>query len=113
MSTEVPYDFVLAEDDRDAALNRTLTDEDGNPENLTSASVTFLMEEPDGTEVIRDSTNAGLTTDGSDGQIYYSWSDTDTATPGSYRARFIIEKASGRQETWPNHRWLEILITES
>lgn len=113
MSTDVPYDFVLAEDDRDAAIIRTITDEDGNPEDVSGATITFLMEAPDGTEVIRDAANTSFVTDGTDGQIQYSWGETDTATPGSYRARFIIDKTTGRQETWPNHRWLEILITES
>lgn len=110
MSAE-PYDFYLAAGDQSAAIERVLTDEDGNAEDLSTANaVTFVMWEPDGTEVIN--ATATFPNGGGDGVARYSWQAGDTTDAGSYEGRFVVDRGGGVEESWPNHRKYQIYIDE-
>lgn len=109
MSSSVEYDFVMKEGDRSPSFQRTLTDEDGNAVDLTDASVELVA------ELVGDSSttfggSATVETPASDGVVRYDWSSGDTDTPGTYIAEFVVTYNDSTEETFPNHRDLQILV---
>lgn len=113
MSTEVPYDFVLGMDDEAASFERVLTDEAGEPVDLSTGvnAVTFSMRAVGSSELTVDSATTTIT-DAAGGTVRYDWNSADTAEPGTYLAQFVVEYTGGQTETFPNHRDLNILIRD-
>ena len=59
-----------------------------NPVDLTSATVTFSMDDEAGTAKVN---NASATLkDGATGKIEYAWSGTDTDTAGLFFGQFVV-----------------------
>lgn len=76
-----------------------LTDQAGNPVNLDPlTSLTFRMINRHNGVTVVDATAVKAQVDGQEatwGQVYYQWTTTDTATPGLYRAWFVVDQGSG------------------
>jgi len=100
--------FVISQGDTQPTLRRQLQDGDGNPINLTGATVRFYMQSKDGTQLV----NAGscTITDVANGWIEYDWQSGDTDTAGFHRAEFEVEYSPGNFESFPNEGYLQIKI---
>ncbi len=87
----------------------TILDQNGNPLNLTNASVTFHMTDYYTGEVIVNAAATILqlnTNAATFGQVAYYWQTSDTATPGLYLAWWIVNFGSGPQHTPPDDSFL-------
>ncbi|NHX41392.1 MULTISPECIES: BppU family phage baseplate upper protein [Haloarcula] len=102
--------FYLKSSDTAPVIEATLTDSTGSPINLTGASVRFAMLEPRGAVVTID-TGATIA-DTTNGVVRYSWAEEDTATPGRYRAEFVVTYEDGSVETFPNVGYHDIIISQ-
>ena len=86
-------------------MTATLNDPDGNPVDLTGATVTMK---------IRDVLQAGASrtvnitiTDADDAEVQYDWVTADSDIAGDYHFRIEAVLASGKIMSWPNDRnWL-------
>lgn len=103
-------DFHLKVGDREPDLVAKLLDGDGNAENLTGASVQFGMRLETSTAAKVDA--AATVTDAADGIVTYSWAAADVDTPGRFDAEFVVTLPSGEEKTFPNDRYLDILIID-
>ena len=102
-------DFTIKENDLLPVIQATITDSDGTAVDLSGGTVKFLMLDQDNT--LKVDAAGSFVTDGSDGQVQYAWSGTDTDTAGGYRAEFEIT-ISGKIVTAPNNGYLTIKILE-
>ena len=104
-------DFVISQGDLLPAIEATLTDGDGNPVDLSSASVKFVMHQVDADVA---AVNANATADPDQvtnkGVVRYSWASGDTDVPGVYRAEWVGTFAT-KPETFPNGNKLVVKIT--
>jgi hypothetical protein len=51
--------------------------------------------------------------DASNGKVSYTWQTADIALPGAYWAMFVVTFPDGSTRTYPNDRYLRILVTPS
>lgn len=51
--------------------------------------------------------------DASNGKVSYTWQTADVALPGAYWAMFVVTFLDGSTRTYPNGRYLRILVTPS
>ena len=93
-------DLTITQGDSTPVFTDTILDASGNPVNLTSASVTFVM---------RNLANASPTvnasasiTNAAAGEVQYSWNTGDTATAGEYMVQWRITLSGGGTYTYPN-----------
>ena len=97
--------FTIKQHDTSPAIVRNLTDENGSPLNLTSATVMFYMAD-------KVAASASIL-DASAGQVAYEWDAGDTDTAGSFLSEFTIFRADGSEETAPNYGYTVINISKS
>lgn len=90
-------------------LRATLIEADGNPIDLTGATVTFQMEDDNNNEVINSS---AIIESSSEGKVRYDWSPNDTDEVGTFEGDFVIEFPSGQIATVPNREYIPIYITD-
>ena len=101
-------DFTIRQNDTGPIFASTLKNPDGNPENLTAATVTFEMRhQATGTLV----TGACAIVNASLGQVAYHWVAGNTALPGWYYALFSVTYSGGLVETYPNDKFMTVLVT--
>lgn len=99
-------DFFIKKNNTRPKLVATIYDEDGDPLNLTAATVRFVMQKPGAAVKI----NAAMTiTDAPNGKVEYAWSSADTDTPGTYHAEIQITLASDVY-TAPSNGYLSVTI---
>src|SRR5579871_2069917 len=91
--------FYIKRGDRLPVLAFTLTDGNGNPVNLTGATVTLNMVNQAGSLVISDA--ACVVDSALGGTGHYAWGGSDTTTVGTYYAEIAVSNA-GLEETFPN-----------
>lgn len=105
-------DFTIRKGDTAPVFDTTLKDPDGNPPDLTGATIVFSMRDQfTGTHLITGScTIVGSPTLG---QISYAWTPTDTAIPGWYYALFTVTYSNGKIESYPNDHFMTVLVTSS
>lgn len=86
--------MTLTAGDRLRLPQGNLTDSVGNPLNLAGCTVAFRMVDArTGVVVVDDEPAVKLQTDSSPatwGRCTYTWAAGDTATPGIYRAWFVV-----------------------
>lgn len=110
-------DFHIKQGNTSPALEAQLIGNDGDPVNLTGATVRFQMRlVGNDTPTVDD--NAKIT--GPDkGIVVYEWKSGDTDTEGSYIAEFDVDYSGGSgsnfdaDETFPNNDYLQIRIEEN
>jgi hypothetical protein len=105
------FDLTIRQGDTTPAFTQTITDQNGNAVNLTSATVTFVMRQLSSST---PTVNAAMViTDATAGQVQYNWSTVDTATPGVYMAEIHCVLSGGGSYTYPNEGYLEIEVQEN
>lgn len=73
----------------------TLTDENGDPVNVSSATeMVIIIQDPEGVSVEKE---AGFYTDGTEGVIVYAIEETDFAVAGKYKIQARVVLPTG---TW-------------
>lgn len=100
--------FTIKQSDTSPSIRATLKDADGNPINLTGATVQFHMKSVDGTLTVDQA--ATITTPLA-GVVTYDWQASDTDVAGTYSAEFEVTYADLSVETFPNTDNLAIVIT--
>lgn len=90
-------------------ITATLLDRDGDPVNLTEATVTFRMRNHGNGHIAVAGAAAEVVGDATDGNVRYVWQAGDTDQPGEYRAEWIVTIDS-KQQTVPNDGWVPVVI---
>jgi uncharacterized protein YfaS (alpha-2-macroglobulin family) len=91
-------------------LQLTLKDKNGNTVNLTGSTVTFNMQEPDGTQIVDD--QAVTVTGASVGEVEYEWATGDTDEAGEFEAEVHELTAAGKVVVYPQEEYLIVIILE-
>lgn len=103
-------DFIIKQNDRREPIERVLRGSDGNPVDLTGATVRFIMRATDGTiKVDNAATIVGTPTAG---RARYSWGATDTNTVGTFEAEFEVTFGDGTKQTFPNRGYIAVAVVE-
>ena len=84
----------------------------GQAQDLTSATATFLMYQVEDDNTMTELVNSAATVESPEtgGYITYTWSAGDTDTVGNHLALFEVELAGGVKESYPRHGYIEIRI---
>lgn len=103
-------DFFWKQNDTTTAITRTLENAVGAADDLTGATIKFLMRPINGTT---PKINAAATTVGSAtlGNVSYTPTGTDTNTAGLYIAEWQVTYAGGAVQSFPNGGYDLILIS--
>ncbi len=108
-------DFFIKQGDLVPALAETLEDEQFLPVDLTAASVRFKMRKIDAATLVTNAAGSilqvGDGSDGSKGDVSYSWSAGDTDEAGLYQGEWEVTFTGGSVETFPNAGFTLIRIT--
>lgn len=101
-------DFNIKAGDLLPAITAALRDPNGEPIDLTGATVTFRMRKRGATALTVDdaATVVGTATAGN---VRYDWLAGNTDAHGLYDAEFRAELPGGR-ETFPNDRFISVKI---
>lgn len=109
-------DFNLKRGDTAPALIATLKDRDGNPVNLTSATVQFVMRATDAvsgsTPLISGPMAVATDQQANRGQVTYQWVTGDTDLPGSFAAEFVVTWPSGHEQTFPTTGFATVQVND-
>ena len=109
-------DFTLKRGDTSPALIATLKDRDGQPVNLTSATVLFVMRATDSisgsTPRIQGAMQVATDQVANRGQVTYQWSAGDTDLPGSFAGEFVVTWPTGREQTFPTTGFVTVQIND-
>lgn len=104
-------DLTISQGATTPVLSETITDQNGNSVNLTSATVIFIMRQLSSST---PTVNAAATiTNATAGQVTYSWSSADTATAGLYMGQFHCVLSGGSTYDFPNQGFLMIEVQEN
>jgi len=90
-------------------ITATLLDREGDPVNLTGATVTFRMRNHGNGHTAVANGAAEVVGDATDGNVRYVWQEGDTDRHGEYRAEWIVTVDS-RPQTVPNADWVDVVI---
>jgi hypothetical protein len=104
--------FFISDTDTQPVIQTTLTDADDVAINISAYTVKFTMRKYRGDTVI----SAGSATQpggGTDGVARYSWTGTNTATPGVYEVEWIVMSGATRVFTAPNDGYDTVVIKDS
>lgn len=101
-------DFTIAQGDTAPALEATLKDGDGNPVDLSGATIKFHMmtKRYNKSLVNKDATIS----DAANGKVQYSWAEGDTDTVGDHHIEWEVTHSNGDVESFPSAAPQEILI---
>lgn len=91
--------FYIKQNDTSPAYRVTLKDGNGDPVDVTAATIRFHMMDADGTVKVDA---AGSIVTAASGIVEYEWSAADTDTVGTYRAEFEVTYSDGTIGTFPN-----------
>ena len=106
-------DLFIRQADVLPTLSNTITDQSGNPVNLTGASVSLVLRTLMSSEPITLAGSATVT-NAAAGQVQYAWNTADTATAGLYNAEWHCSGGSvGGTYTYPNDGYITISVEQS
>lgn len=91
-----------------APIEVFLKDRDGRVD-LTGASVKFLMQDLDGTQII---SNSATVVNASEGEVKYVFNEGDVDESGEYEAEFEVTTAAGEVHTFPNDDYIVVVIID-
>lgn len=95
--------------DAGSKITATLYGGDGQPANLTGATVRFLMRAPGGSLKVN---GTATLEDAAGGVVSYTWAAADLDTPGTYDAEWEVTYAGGAKQTFPSDRYLRIVVLD-
>lgn len=101
--------FYMKQNDTHPKMLASLKDGDGDPIDLTNASVRFHMRTLSGTTVVN--AVAAIVT-AATGLVRYDWQAADTANVGTYQAEFEVTYPDNTVETFPNSGYIRVQITD-
>lgn len=110
------HDFVIKQGATEPAINAQLTDDAGNPINLTGASVEFRMRSAGADS--RQADDGCVLTDADNGEVAYEWRDGDTDTVDHYNAEFAVDYSGATgsnfdaDEYFPSDEYLSIQVRD-
>jgi hypothetical protein len=105
-------DFTIAQNDTSPILTDTLTYSNGQPANLTGATLSLVMRSlASATPVALTGTAAIVEPVG--GKVSYTFSAKDTATVGQFAASWEVVLGGGAKMRWPTVGYIWISIEES
>jgi hypothetical protein len=96
--------------DAGSKIRATLYGGDGQPADLTGASVRFLMRAPGATSLKVSGT--ATVESAAAGVVSYTWQAQDLDTPGTYDAEWEVTYAGGAVQTFPSDRYLRIVVLD-
>ncbi len=102
-------DFFLKQNDTSPALRGTVKDGNGDPVDLTGATVHFHMRDTSGNVVI-DAPATIITP--AEGVLEYVWATGDTEAAGIFKAEFEVTFSDGSVATYPNTGYIDVKITD-
>lgn len=102
-------DFYIKRHDTQPPLVKNLLAADGQPVNLATATVVFIMSAGPTLKVNR---RPATVTNAAAGQVAYQWVGADTDTSGTYDGEFEVTYAVGGIQTFPNPRKMVILVSD-
>jgi hypothetical protein len=105
-------DWVLKQGDVAPILTDTLTYSNGQPVNLTGATLTFIMRALSSSTPIALTGIAAITVPLT-GKVSYTPTVGDTANAGMYMANWHVIFPSGESMTWPTEGYMSVLIEEN
>ncbi len=105
-------DFIVRVNDTDSDIRSTLRDVDGNPVNLTGATVRFRMRPAAGPASPLTVDQPAVIDNAAGGEVHYAWVAADTDTPGLYLAEWRVTFGDGTIESFPNGAVLYVLVSE-
>lgn len=99
--------------DTDPDFVAKLRKDNGNPKDLTGATISFYMKEVDeDTLAVDDDTTGNVSIeDASLGKVSYTWQAGDTDLAGVYEAEFEVDDG-GEISTYPNVGYATVRIHE-
>jgi len=107
----MPTDFTIKRGDRLPKLRATLRDSLGALPNLTGATVKFIMNDKStGASTVADGA-CDVIGDPTLGVVEYAWALNDTRIASTYNGEFEVTYADGKDETFPNAKFIVIKIT--
>lgn len=101
-------DFTIKQGDLEPAISAVLRDHDGDVVDLTAASGVSFQWQPIGGGAL--SSGSGTIDSASAGQVSYSWTSGDTATVGAYKAEFVVDWGSSRDQTFPSSGFITFRV---
>jgi hypothetical protein len=102
-------DIFAKQNDFGTTVSRVLTDADGNPVDLSSATVKFRMQPITGGAVKVDADATVLA--GTGGTVTYTWGTANLDTPGVFLAEWQATYVGGTILTFPNGGYDRVLVT--
>ena len=100
--------FHIARNDTAPPIEATLTDADGVPVNLTSATVRFHMR--DSSQTVKVNALATIVTP-SAGLVRYNWAAVDTNQSGRFEAQWQVTFADTTIRTFPSPGRTVVIVT--
>lgn len=102
--------FFIKQNDTAPSIRATLENGNGDPINLTGATVRFHMRVLGANNTKVDA--AATVISASAGIVQYNWIAADTNTIGTYTAEFEVTYADNTVETFPNNTYIRVEITD-
>lgn len=104
-------DLTIKQGDTSPPFNQAILDQNGNRQDLTGATVNFVMRALTATTPVVNAAASVL--DASSGMVQYTFTSAQTATPGLYSGVFTVVLPGGATYTYPNDGYLEISVQEN
>ena len=93
-------------------VRATLLDENGDPVDLTGASVKFVMATTTTPKIVKVEADCVLESAPA-GVVAYEWAEGDTATAaGEYVAEFEVVFADAKVQTFPTDGYIDVTIVD-
>lgn len=103
--------FQIKKGDTSPAIEATVTDQDGDPVDLTGATIYFRMQDISTHDTLFD--KEASIVDATEGMVEYNWQSGDTDTPGMYYAEFQIEFSQTNVQTHPRAGYKIVEVSDS
>jgi len=105
--------MIVKQGDLFPTVVTTVKDETGAVVNLTGATaIKFSMRKSRDPTSIKINQASGAGIDLPNGKIGYTWTGTDTDTPGTYEAEFRVTPASGSPFRVPTDGYILVVVEE-
>lgn len=100
--------FHIGKDATSPTYQTTLTDQNGDPIDLTGATVSFIMYRRAGTEKVN---RAATISDATNGVVQHTWQAADTDTAGVYRVKVKVVYSDSSIEYFPTPGFQKVRVS--
>jgi len=102
--------FAIKQNDTSPAIQATCRDANGDPIDLTGASIKFHMKAGNGD--LKVDGVASIVAPAVAGVVNYSWVAADTDTVGTFQAEFEVTYTDATIETFPNQNNIRVRVAD-